>query len=246
MKLIAGIGMILVGVLFPTFWISKIKTPLRPFLIGGLLWVICVGMKFAVAIPFNQRLLQTLLIHLHPLRAQIIYYTYLGLLTGIFECGLLYVIIRQTSLRFYDLNSAVAFGIGFGSIEAIAVGVKFSISAIITGNMTFPSNFILLLYIPAPIVERFFTVFGQLFCSLLIFYAIRNRQASYFFISFLFKTLVDGSAGWFVYNVAPSLSNVWLAELVIAFFGTLSFFGYKYLRKKYNTAPDLQVAAIPN
>lgn len=233
MKLIAGIGMILVGVLFPAFWIFKRKAPLRPFLVGALLWIICVAAKFAVAIPLNRKFFQTLLIHLPPVPAQFIYYTYVGLLTGIFECGLLYIIIKQTSLRFYSFDKAVTVGIGFGSFEAIAVGFRSSVVAIITGNITFAGSFAPYLYIPAPIVERFFTVFGHLFCSFLIFYAIQNRQASYFFISFLFKTFVDGSAGWFIYNVVPSLSNVWLAEFVIALSGAIAFLGYKYLSKRY-------------
>lgn len=244
MKLIAGIGMILVGVLFPAFWIFKRKAPLRPFLVGALLWIISVAAKFAVAIPLNRKFFQTLLIHLPAVPAQFIYYTYVGLLTGIFECGLLYIIIKQTSLRFYSLDNAIAFGIGFGSFEAIAVGLQSSVVAITTGNITFAGSFAPYLYIPAPIVGRFFAVFGHLFCSLSIFYAIRSRQVSYFLIAFLFKTLIDGAAGWFVYNVTPSLSNVWLAELVVALSGAIAFLGYKYLSKRYFETLDPQIITV--
>lgn len=244
MKILTGIGMILVGILFPAFWISKRKTPLKPFLVGALLWIICVAAKFAVAIPFNQKFFQTLLIHLPPVPAQLIYYTYVGLLTGIFECGLLYIIIKQTSLRFYNFDSAVAFGIGFGSVEAIAVGLKSFMTAIITGNITFAGSFVPYLYVPAPIVERFFTVFGHLFCALLIFYAIKSGRMVYFFISLLFKTFNDALAAWFIYTFMISLSNIWGAELIVALFGTIGFYGCRYLSKKYDATNNSQPAAL--
>jgi uncharacterized membrane protein YhfC len=230
MELISGIGMVLVGFAFVTYWNRKRRVPFKPFLFGALLWVIGVSLKFAVAIPVNHRFLKLLLLSLHSIEAQIIYYTYVGLLTGVFECAFCYLVIKYSKLRDYNFDNAIAFGIGFGSTEAILIGFYSLIQVLLSGVSAQSS---LLLSIPVPIIERISTLFVHIFCSVLIFYSIRNRQISYFLLSFFIKTFFDGLAGWFNIAFIHSLSNIWIVEALTAIVGILSLSGLYWMRNKY-------------
>lgn len=241
MVLISGLGMIFVGAAFIASWARLTKVPLLPFLWGALLWVISVTLKFAVAIPVNQRLLKLLLISLHPMLATLIFSTYVGLLTGIFECAFIYFVVKLTSLREYNFDHAIAFGVGFGSIEAILLGLISLIKMLFAGHL---AQGVPLAGIPIPIVERFFTILVHVFCSVLIFYSIRSRKLSYFLLSFITKTALDGFAGWFHLSYKFSLTNLWIAEVVAAIFGILSLYGAYRLRNKYVSTDNSESAAV--
>lgn len=230
MALISGFGMILVGVGFVFYWIRAARVPLLPFLWGALLWVITVAIKFAVAIPFNRPLLKYFILALHPVTGGIAFSVYVGLLTGIFECGLCYLVIRLTFMREYDFNHAIAFGIGFGAIEAILLGLVALIKVLVPGH---PAGVVPLVSISIPIVERFFTILVHVFSAVLIFYSIRYRKFSYFLLSFFTKTAMDGFAGWFSLNFKFTPANLWMAEGVVTVFGIFSFIGSIWIKKKY-------------
>jgi uncharacterized membrane protein YhfC len=222
MSLIPGIGMIIVGVTFIIFWKRKTILSFKPFLWGALLWIIGVSLKFAVAIPINQRFLKYLLVSLHPFQAEFIYYTYVGLLTGVFECAICYLVIKYTFLRNYEFDKIMAFGIGFGAIEAILLGIYFLFQILVRWGYPQTDS---LLILPAPIVERLFIVVIHIYCSVLIFYSTKRSKISYFLVSFFLKTLVDGLAAWYILGIAHSITNTWIVEAGFAVFGILSLYG---------------------
>jgi len=238
----SGLGMIIVGFLFIIYWKMKTKGNYLPFLLGALVWIVSVALKFAWAIPINKRLLNLLLSVLGTSFGNLIFWIYVGLLTGIFECGITYFFIRYSKMRKYDYNQAVSFGIGFGSVEAILLGIVslYSVTvAILRPNLLPPEVLSAmrpqnLLVIPAPIIERFFTILIHIFSSILIFCSIRNKILSLFWLSFVYKTVIDAIAAWaqlsFNINI---LSHLWIIELIVIIYGIIAFYGIRWIKNRY-------------
>jgi uncharacterized membrane protein YhfC len=205
-------------------------------------WIVSVALKFAWAMPINKRLLNLLLSVLGNTLGNLIFWIYVGLLTGIFECGITYLFVRYSKMRKYDYNQAVSFGIGFGSVEAILLGVVSLYSVIVAMlrpnllppevlSAMRPQN---LLVIPAPIIERFFTILIHIFSSILIFYSIKNKIYSFFWLSFAYKTIIDAIAAWanlsFNINI---LSHLWIIELIVIIYGIIGFYGIRWIKNRY-------------
>ncbi|MCD6472702.1 YhfC family intramembrane metalloprotease [Candidatus Aerophobetes bacterium] len=238
----SGLGMIIVGFLFIIYWRTKTKVNYLPFLSGALVWIVSVALKFAWAIPINKRLLNLLLSVLGNSFGNLIFWIYVGLLTGIFECGITYLFIKYSKMRKYNYNQAVSFGIGFGSVEAILLGVVslYSVLVAILRPDLLPGNVLQamrpqnLLVIPAPIVERLFTIVMHTFSSVLIFCSIKNKVFSLFWLSFVYKTVIDAIAAWgnlsFNINI---LSHLWIIELIVIIYGVTGFYGIKRIKSRY-------------
>ena len=164
------------------------------------------------------------------------------MLTGIFECGITYLFIKYSKMRKYNYNQAVSFGIGFGSVEAILLGVVslYSVLVAILRPDLLPGNVLQamrpqnLLVIPAPIVERLFTIVMHTFSSVLIFCSIKNKVFSLFWLSFVYKTVIDAIAAWgnlsFNINI---LSHLWIIELIVIIYGVTGFYGIKRIKSRY-------------
>jgi len=238
----SGLGMIVVGFFFIIYWKMKTKINYSPFLLGALVWIICIALKFAWAIPINKRLLNLLLSVLGTSFGSLIFWIYVGLLTGIFECGITYLFVRYSKMRKYGYNQAVSFGIGFGSVEAILLGVVSLYSVIVAIlrpdllppevlSAMRPQN---LLVIPAPIIERLFTILIHIFSSVLIFYSIKNKIFLFFWLSFVYKTVIDAIAAWgklsFNINI---LSHLWIIELIVIIYGIIGFYGIRWIKNRY-------------
>ncbi|RLJ10069.1 MAG: YhfC family intramembrane metalloprotease, partial [Candidatus Aenigmatarchaeota archaeon] len=104
----------IVGILFPYYWKKKTDVNLMFFLYGIIMWFIVVFIKslidFGVLSVFGNLF--------NPLGAGIlITCVYVGLKTGLLESGLSYVFVLKKKLKM-DFDRAVAFGLGFGCIEA--------------------------------------------------------------------------------------------------------------------------------
>ena len=246
----SGLGMIIIGFLFIIYWKTKTKVKYVPFLLGALVWIVSVALKFAWAIPINKRLLNSLLSVLGSNLGNLMFWIYVGLLTGIFECGITYLFIRYSKLRRYDYNQAVSFGIGFGSIEAILLGVVSLCSvivAILKPNLL-PPNVLSsmksqnLLVIPAPIIERLFIIPIHIFSSILIFYSIKNKMLFLFWLSFVYKTVIDAIAAWgqLSFNIS-TVSHLWILELIVIIYGIIGFYGIKWIKNRYGNIKDMKI-----
>jgi len=238
----SGLGMIIVGFLFIIYWKIKTKVNYLPFLLGALVWIVSVALKFAWAMPINKRLLNLLLSVLDTRFGNLIFWIYVGLLTGIFECGITYLLVRYSKMRKYDYNQAVSFGIGFGSVEAMLLGVVslYSVTVALLRPDLLPPEVSSamrsqnLLVIPAPIIERFFTILIHIFSSILIFCSIKNKILSLFWLSFVYKTVIDAIAAWgqlsFNINI---LSHLWIIELIVIIYGIIGFYGIRWIKNRY-------------
>jgi len=173
---------------------------------------------------------------------------YYGLRTGLLESGLSYVVALKR-LSNASWGEAVAFGVGFGSIEAIALGLPNMISIpLLYLNPSLieqlPSSVQLQLSLPtvvifAPIMERFFTLMIHILGSLLVIYAVIRRRKSYLVASILYKGLVDGIIPVIGQNVdLTTVQGIYLAETPFVGIGVLTILCIYLMRRRYSTSKD--------
>uniref|UniRef100_A0A7C4U8G5 YhfC family intramembrane metalloprotease n=1 Tax=candidate division WOR-3 bacterium TaxID=2052148 RepID=A0A7C4U8G5_UNCW3 len=238
------IGMILVGIAFILYWYYKKKISFKFFLWGSLVWIVAVFLKFAFARLVSKELITFLRDHLSSFLSEPIIWIYTGILTGIFECGiiLLFSFIKRIKESNYD--ESIGFGIGFGSVEAIILGF----SALITFLMVLlfpeklPNGFAeqLLSSLPhpstvfGPIIERISAMFIHISSSVLIITSVKLKKQGWFWISFIYKTIVDSYAAYFLYSKKLERMNVtgyYLFEFTILLLGVIGIFILIKLKK---------------
>lgn len=238
--LISGMGMLLAGILFILcFKWRRPRVSMKIIACGALAWFVAVVLKFAWAIPVNHRIQHLLTRYLLPEIADPLFWIYVGLLSGIFECGLIYLLFRFTRLKDLSLDDSYGFGYGFGCIEAILLGLAqlFSFIAMATGRI--PAVGISWLVVPAPILERIMTIFLHLCTTLLIILSIRESRPRLFWLSFLYKSLVDTIAAWaqLSYGIA-SPSHLWIVEGMLLIAIIPSILGSIHFLKRKNSSPQ--------
>lgn len=241
--LIAQIGMLLVGLVAVLWWKRNKKVKWKYFAFGALLWVIAIVPKVIMDLAISSYFLVWL--SAYGLVAMLVGMSlYVGLRTGFFESGFSYLAIAKTKFRKMKLNEALAFGIGFGSIEAIAIGFIGLIDMLVLISnpglveLLSPAQQAALdlptILVFAPIIERASALMIHVFGSMLVIYAVGKRKINYLFISILFKTLVDGMIPLLTYVFdLTTVAGMYMVEIPIVVLGVLAFYGTKYIAKKF-------------
>lgn len=241
--LLSPIGMIAVGLAAMLWWKTKERVKWKYFLFGALLWVAAIVPKFLMDMTITQPFFVTLSAYGEAALLTGLC-LYVGLRTGFFESGFSYVAVAKTRFRKMKLKEALAFGIGFGSMEAIALGVigflniiafvlDPSLAALLTleqqASLDLPTIIVL-----APIIERASAIAIHVFGSLLVVYAVAKKKINYLFASILFKTIVDGMVPLLGYFFDLSaLEGIFAAEIPIIALGLLSIYGTKWLAERF-------------
>ena len=241
--LLGGVGMIAVAIAFVIY--AAIRRLGWTYLgLGALAWIVTVAVKFAWALSLNSSIYSTLTTALPSGIGAGIFDLYVGLLTGITEVAIVWLVMRYTRLGKVAWERALAFGIGFGAIEAFLLGLS-SFAAALTALLApqlIPSEALSqlavmnnVLYGIAPIVERFFTVWVHIFCNGLIFFAVAKRQARWFWLAFWFKSLIDAVAVFAQTSGAlASIEGIWAIEGVVILWGILGWLGVRWLKPRYD------------
>lgn len=117
--------MVAVGPTFVLCW--KFRTKIDWFFIvfGALAWLISVILKGIASLPARS-IISCLKMSFPRYIAEPISWLYSGLMAGIFECGVALAFVYNKRVRNSTWQEAVGFGIGFGSFEAIIVGLVLS------------------------------------------------------------------------------------------------------------------------
>jgi len=241
--LLAYIGMVLVGLIAVLWWKIKKKVKWKYFCFGSLLWIIAIIIKSIMDFSISTPLVQGLALY-GTVATLVGTGLYVGLRTGFFESGLSYLAVKKTEFRKMKLNEAMAFGIGFGAVEAIVVGALtlISIAAIISDPTLLealtPEQQVALnlptIVVAAPILERIFVLAVHIFTSLLVIYAVMKRKTNYLLFSILFKTLLDGMVPALIYFFdLNTVSGIYTAEIPVLIFGLVSLYGIRWIVKKF-------------
>jgi len=243
--LLPGAGIILVSLSFVIYAARRRLLGWRYLGMGALFWVIIVIVKFAFAIPVNPIVYNALNVTHDNLFSpgNLIVYIYIGALTGIFEAGLAYLILCRSRWGNATWEQALVFGIGFGVIEALLLGLAGLASAIISitspdalpiptlGNLANNTSLAIGL---APVIERLSVIFAHIFACVLIFHAIASGETKWAWLEVLYKTLLDTPAGFASFwEVANSASKLWTIEGIIVIFGLIGLWGTIQIARRY-------------
>jgi len=253
LALLGGVGMILVAVGYVAY-AGKRRLNWGYLGLGALAWGVTVALKFLWATRLNAPIYNALTGALPESIAMLLFYIYVGLLTGMTEVLLTWLVVRYTRLGQVPWGKALAFGIGFGAVEALLLGFS-SLSSIITALAmpeALPTDVLTQLAAAnnplwgvAPIVERFFTCLVHIFCNVALFYGTVKKEARWLWLSFLFKSGIDAVAAFAQLWGLTELWRVWFIEAVVVVWGLLGWWGARWVREHYpaSAATEPEAAA---
>ena len=248
LALMSGIGMVVLAIGFVVSVIVTRQTDWKYLGLGALGWIATVVLKFAWAASANPTVYNGLTETLPEAAAMPVFYIYVGALTGVFEVAVVWLAIRYTRLgQEITWQRALSFGIGFGAVEALLLGILSAGSTVMA--MTTPELFPLgtleqiaqasnPLYGLAPIVERFFTILVHMFSNALIFYAVAQKQPRWFWLAFAYKTLLDTAAAFGQTTGLGTLAALWAIEAFIIVLGALGWLGLWWIHRRYPNTGD--------
>jgi len=240
--LLGGTGMILVALGFLLYAIVR-RLGWKYLVLGALLWLGTVAVKFALAIPFNPIVYRALTGGAKTGIGVLVFDLYVGTLTGLTEVLIVWLVLRYTRWGKVEWNRALAFGIGFGAFEALLLGIG-SFSTMIVALLapqSLPSEILNqlraadnLLYSLAPIVERFFAIWVHILSNALLFYAVLVKQVRWFWLAFVYKSLIDAWAAWGqLAGMTATAEQVWVLEAVVIVWGVIGWLGTRWVQAHY-------------
>jgi len=255
--ILPGVGKIAIALAFIIFARQR-GGSWRYLGLGALMWIVTIVVKFLVAIPLNPLVYPMLYIP-DALFApgSVLFYIYIGVLTGVTEVLLTWLLLRYTRLGRVSWANALAFGIGFGAFEALYQGIPNLVSTLsaLAAPQAIPSatlSSLQLLNDPlfglAPATDRFAATLVHIFGNVLLFYGVASRQARWLWVSFALKSLVDTVAAFAIFLGTPTLPVLWALEGVLLAFGCVSWWGLVQIQKRYTLSqmpgPAVQTALL--
>ena len=225
--MLSGLGMIAVAVGAVLFWQRRTRRAWVEVGLGALAWTVGVALKVAWALPLNKRVIAALTAHLGRAGGPASW-VYVGLLTGVFEVGVTWLIVRYTRLRRVDRAGATAFGVGFGAIEALLLGlgslVGMTAAAFFWSKLPPEAQTALgaqtttRWVIPVPIYERVYALLAHVVSCVLVVEAVQQGKARWFWVSFAYKSAIDASAAWalMAWDIRASFAHQLWFELVLS------------------------------
>ncbi len=240
LMLLGPLGMLAVAAAFILYAVRRTHD-WRYLIFGGLCWAVTVALKVVWAIAGNlavYRILRPL-----PL-GDWLYYLHIGLLTGVCEVALVWLLLRSTGLGQVAWPRVLAFGIGFGALEALllALGSLSSVLALVLAPQLVPPSLGASLAGVQGLInsvaagwERFFVVLVHLFSNALLFYGVQRRQQRWFWLAFVFKSLMDAVAAWGQVTGLDVPKTLFI-EAIIAVWGLLAWRGARWVKARMTTA----------
>lgn len=242
-------GMVAVGVLSIVFWIRRSRVSLRYFLWGGIMWAVAIVSKIIMDYTVTPPLSSTLVSSFGIVGGLVVIGIYVGLRTGLLECGFTYLATDRTGLKKASSDEATAFGVGFGAAEAILIGLPSLVQLV--SFITNPSLIDMIppdlreavlaqldtptLFVFAPILERAFTLFAHVFTALLVFASVKQRRFQLFLLAFIYKSVLDAVAPYmqWVLSSSYSVATVYLLEGWVVLMGAFGFIGSVRVRRDW-------------
>ena len=251
--ILGPIGAAAVGILSIALWRSARSVALSCFLVGGLAWLASLLPKVAMDLTVTPTFASWAESALGVPACLALLGAYVGLRTGLLECGVAYLLFSKTRLRRYSLDEAVAFGVGFGAFEAILISAPAIVQiAVLTAN---PSLLELLseeqrrlveaqLSMPtwvvlAPVIERASAVLIHTCAALATFASATRSRVGYLVVAIAYKSAADAPLPLLHWLLKPAESPVGMyqAEAWAAAMGLLGLLGARSLLRELREPP---------
>lgn len=224
LEILIGIG----SVLFVWRWW---RTSWWIWAAGVALWVVSVGLKVAWAWFTLEAVKRWLQAGLPGALAGPASWGYVGILTGIFECGIFLVVARWLKRHAWTWHDALALGTGFGAVEALATGVFTCLAATRTASWMQPGASFGAL---ASSFERVLALVVHVASAALILHSLNQGTWRWFAAAFIYKSAIDAVAAWLQSAGAGWMASPWTMEwLFMAPFGVLGVLILIYLRRRW-------------
>lgn len=213
--------------------------------IGGGLWLLAVVLKVGWALLANSPIYLALTENLGGAGIWL-FYAYVGSLTGVFECLVVYLIVaRVRFLRTLDANGALALGAGFGGLEAALLGLSALATTLVV--VLYPEIVpaealaqlgpIDWLLAPVGAVERVSAILAHVFTCAAIVFAARGGGLGWLWIAFVYKSALDAVAVWAQLGFGlDSAAKIWTVEAIVAAFGAVAVIGIVRLVRDWPSA----------
>ena len=244
MLLLAGLGMMAIGLLPIIYWHRKTGAAWKVFGIGAVSWLSAILAKAVMDIYLTSSV-ATYLQTFGAVSSSAALGVYFGVRTGIFENGFSFMWARRMQLRRSSFDEAVAFGIGFAGVEALGLGLSSFLNILLIliypSLMTqLPSSTLELLsaqfslgpvIVGAPIIERCSTLLIHSFAATLVFATLNGNGWKFFWGAVAYKSIVDGvipSLNLFLSS--STLSGLYFAELPFVLLALMGYLGMTRLR----------------
>lgn len=206
------------------------------YLHGALTWIVSVALKVVLAVAIFT-LLRRLLGGEVPLWLVV---PVTGLLTGVTECTLTFLIGRTPRWRTASWSASVGFGLGFGCFEAFVLAVPLLLAALagwLGVPLTADESAQLMATFDDPwrpltfFHERAIAVPVHLLASVLLLRAAQTGRHSLFWAGFLVKSLIDAVPA------GEALSEP-VRQAIYAAFGVASLLGFLHFARAHVRASD--------
>lgn len=251
--LLPGVGMILVAVGFAVYSLRR-GSGWKYMALGALAWSVTVAIKFMLAIPLNPVVYRALYTEgslWSP--GALLFYAYVGLMTGVTEVLLTWLWIRYTRIGRAAWPQVLGFAVGFGAFEALLLGLlslSGSLTALLSpdqvattiGSFAQANNPI---YGLAPVVERFATILVHVVCNVLLFYGALKGQSRWFWYAFVYKSALDAVAGFAQMWGVETVSKLWTIEAYVLVLGLIAWVWTARLKQRYLAEALAPLAAEP-
>jgi uncharacterized membrane protein YhfC len=239
--LVGGIGMIAVAVAFVVYALVR-RLGVGFLALGALAWVVTVGVKVVLSLLANAWVREKTLLLGEP-TGTAIFSIYLGLLTGVTEVALVWVFLRFTRFGRARWPRVLAFGIGFGAIEALLLGLSALVLAVVA--LKIPERLPKEALAPleradslwmqlAPISERIFACLGHIGTNVMLFYCVARQKPRWFWLAFVYKSAIDAVAGFAVVKgLTTTPVQIWTLEAIAAVWGTAGLLITVWISRRY-------------
>lgn len=202
----------------------KYNVSILYFLVGVMVFTI---FQIVLRIPLLQWLSGQFWFNIHIMSNKVLYILFLSVTAGIFEEVGRFLAFKFILTNNREWENGIAFGIGHGGIEAIAlVGLNYLTFIAIALNLNFKwfgnlmskipnlSTVTSLLLESEPSIfllagfERIFVIIIHIGFSLLVLNGIRKGKISHLFYAILFHSLLD-------FSVIFASYNIWIVEAIV-------------------------------
>jgi len=240
-------GMVAVGLASVIYWRKRTDAPLRFFFQGGLWWGVAMVPKFLMDIYITPGLSVWVFNSLGLVATLLVLGVYVGLRTGLLEGAAVLLAFNREGLNDLNMDGAIAFGIGFGALEAIFLGVPsliqiaaFNLYPSMVESLTLDQLMQLLVQlnaptwvVGAPIIERGFTLMAHVYATLLIYSGVRNNDSRSVVMAIAYKSALDAMVPLMQFLLSSrGFGMVYVVEIWVVIMGLVGLWGSRRIIKE--------------